>query len=261
MNLSSVNDNQKSDQVYLVTNPSATTTVQPVQFYRTSVAKPNLFYLQAASSTPIVSSAHHHSVSSSSSSTTKFGNNRVRYIRTTTNLSTSSTVVPPTDARVSSQSRQTLSYKAIKPKSSSSFRTVPRSVDIDHTIGNKKDKIGTTLVATTTRTNQFTLNSNTNSDPNTTNTTYAISSTVSQTSDATNVSTADQLTYRYRTILGNLLQLKNGLIRRTITEAIQQKLRNQTSEDLLNVIFKSFELILRSVKIEEIYLNVNRFEI
>lgn len=67
----------------------------------------------------------------------------------------------------------------------------------------------------------------------------------------------DPIKNRYRTILENLLQLKNNFIRRTITQAIQQKLANQSNEDLLNVIFKSFELTLLSVNIEQIYLNVS----
>lgn len=64
------------------------------------------------------------------------------------------------------------------------------------------------------------------------------------------------LSFRYRTILENLLQLKNNFVRKTITQAIQQKLCSQTSDDLLNVIFRSFELILVSVNLEQVCLNV-----
>lgn len=73
------------------------------------------------------------------------------------------------------------------------------------------------------------------------------------------VAKLDPVKFRYRTILENLLQLKNNFIRRTITQAIQQKLANQSNEDLLNVIFKSFELTLLSVNVDQIYLNVSTF--
>lgn len=76
---------------------------------------------------------------------------------------------------------------------------------------------------------------------------------------ATNVAKLDPVKCRYRTILENLLQLKNNFVRRTITQAIQQKLCKQSNEDLLNVIFKSFELTLLSVNVEQIYLNVSHF--
>lgn len=96
-----------------------------------------------------------------------------------------------------------------------------------------------------------------------------------------NVVKVDPVKNRYRTILENLLQLKvltiicsfsemhvsilsffvfvfqNNFIKRTITQAIQQKLCNQSNEDLLNVIFKSFELTLLSVNVEQISLNVS----
>lgn len=71
-----------------------------------------------------------------------------------------------------------------------------------------------------------------------------------------NVTKVDPIKFRYRTILENLLQLKNSFIRSTITKAIQQKLCKQSNEDLLNVIFKSFELTLLSVNVEQIQLNV-----
>lgn len=51
--------------------------------------------------------------------------------------------------------------------------------------------------------------------------------------------------------------LQNNFVKRTITQAIQQKLCNQSNEDLLNVIFKSFELTLLSVNVEQISLNVS----
>lgn len=83
------------------------------------------------------------------------------------------------------------------------------------------------------------------------------STTVNHRSTPTNASKLDPVKYRYRTILENLLQLKNNFVRRTITQAIKQKLCNQSNEDLLNVIFKSFELTLLSVNVEQIYLNVS----
>lgn len=88
--------------------------------------------------------------------------------------------------------------------------------------------------------------------------TSSTSSSHHKTVAALNVAKLDPVKVRYRTILENLLQLKNNFIRRTITQAIQQKLANQSNEDLLNVIFKSFELTLLSVNIEQIYLNVSR---
>ncbi|XP_055318970.1 telomere-associated protein RIF1 [Sitodiplosis mosellana] len=85
-------------------------------------------------------------------------------------------------------------------------------------------------------------------------TTASTTSTHNKTA-ALNVAKLDPVKFRYRTILENLLQLKNNFIRRTITQAIQQKLANQSNEDLLNVIFKSFELTLLSVNVDQIYLN------
>lgn len=67
----------------------------------------------------------------------------------------------------------------------------------------------------------------------------------------------DGLAYRYRTILEDLLCLRNSFVRKTITHAIRQKLYFQTSGELLDVIFKSFEIILESVKIDQLPLNVS----
>lgn len=93
------------------------------------------------------------------------------------------------------------------------------------------------------------------SSSSSTNATASITSSIHN--KTTDVDKLDPVKLRYRTILENLLQLKNNFIRRTITQAIQQKLANQSNEDLLNVIFKSFELTLLSVNVEQIYLNVS----
>lgn len=62
---------------------------------------------------------------------------------------------------------------------------------------------------------------------------------------------------RYRNILENLLQLKNPFVQRTVTLAVQQKICNQTSDDLLNVIFKTLELILTSIDVKQTLVNVS----
>lgn len=62
---------------------------------------------------------------------------------------------------------------------------------------------------------------------------------------------------RYRNILENLLQLKNPFVQRTVTLAVQQKICNQTSDDLLNVIFKTLELILSSIDVKQTLVNVS----
>lgn len=73
------------------------------------------------------------------------------------------------------------------------------------------------------------------------------------------ISSASQsipLETRYRNILENLLQLKNPFVQRTVTLAVQQKICNQTSDDLLNVIFKTIELILTSIDVKQTLVNV-----
>lgn len=74
------------------------------------------------------------------------------------------------------------------------------------------------------------------------------------------ISSASQsipLETRYRNILENLLQLKNPFVQRTVTLAVQQKICNQTSDDLLNVIFKTLELILTSIDVKQTLVNVS----
>lgn len=74
------------------------------------------------------------------------------------------------------------------------------------------------------------------------------------------ISSASQsipLETRYRNILENLLQLKIPFVQRTVTLAVQQKICNQTSDDLLNVIFKTLELILTSIDVKQTLVNVS----
>lgn len=63
--------------------------------------------------------------------------------------------------------------------------------------------------------------------------------------------------YRYHTIIKDLLRLRNNFVRKTIAHAIQQKRYYRSSRELLDVLFKSFGIILESVKIDQLPLNVS----
>lgn len=254
MNLSSVNDSQKSDKVYLIANQSARS-VQPVhQLYRTSAApSSSIYYLQTTTTTQ-----PHHTLSPAQQivvqpppppplTQSKVGNNKVCYFRAPSTSSTSLVPTPFSSAGTRIvNNRQPLPYTAVKPNSATLFGQKPVAIDRNN------HKIVTTLVSTHTRPNPITTKPTTTVIVPST----SASSSAAAAAAAAVAETNDPLINRYRTILENLLQLKNGLVQRTITEAIKSR-GYQTREDLLNVIFKSFELILHSVKVEEIYLNVN----
>lgn len=63
-------------------------------------------------------------------------------------------------------------------------------------------------------------------------------------------------TKRYRKILEDLLRLKNIFVRKTVSRSIKQRRYYRHSIELLDVIFESFGVILRSVKLDHLPSNV-----
>lgn len=64
-------------------------------------------------------------------------------------------------------------------------------------------------------------------------------------------------TKRYRKILEDLLRLKNIFVRKTVSRSIKQRHYYRHSIELLDVIFESFGVILRSVKLDHLPSNVS----
>lgn len=82
---------------------------------------------------------------------------------------------------------------------------------------------------------------------------------VEKNKENTNQSDPTDLCDKYRSILQNLLKLKNDLVTKSISQAIQSTitdLKTASSEDWLRVIFKTVGLILDTVNIKQIHLNV-----
>lgn len=83
----------------------------------------------------------------------------------------------------------------------------------------------------------------------------SISSIIGHLDESTTIIEANY--YRYHTIIKDLLRLRNNFVRKTIAHAIRQKRYYRSSRELLDVIFKSFGIILESVKIDQLPLNVS----
>lgn len=97
---------------------------------------------------------------------------------------------------------------------------------------------------------------------------YASSSSsiasVSASSPTTLVSTSttSKVANRYQAILENLLQLRDDVVTESIRTAIKlivKHRRNSDSTDWLRVIFKSLEILLNKINVQNISLNVNLF--
>ncbi|XP_031630686.1 telomere-associated protein RIF1 [Contarinia nasturtii] len=235
MSLPSIPKEKTSNKVSLVTRPSVTL-VQPVSVIGSSVPKTKLIYVQSIQTIPPSTKAEHVSITTKVN-TPKSSSQPVTIApkKPISRPTTNQLIAVPSTSSASNRLQTFLQFKASKVTSA-----VP-STQKSSTI------VGQTVI-------------NSRLQPNDKHTISKIGPIQENTSSIVNnkslhLSKIDPVKLRYRTILENLLQLKNSFIRRTITQAIQQKLANQSNEDLLNVIFKSFELTLLSVNIEQIYLN------
>lgn len=74
--------------------------------------------------------------------------------------------------------------------------------------------------------------------------------------------TTAKVANRYQAILENLLQLRDDVVTESIRTAIKlivKHRRNSDSTDWLRVIFKSLEILLSKINVQNISLNVNLF--
>lgn len=218
MSHSSADLNKTTDQINLVPQ-SSVRILRPVQVTGSSATKSTVIYVKSTvpSTTPSIQSPVLQQIA-----------------KLPKNLIIKSTNPHQLTSTIQSQSGSTYVYRTT-PKIASTIRQ-----KISHT---RSDTIQSAYPKLPTLENQ------------TNNIVTLVSTQTRPTIDRLDAS--NQLKTRYRNILENLLQLKNNFVQRTVTQAVQQKICNQTSDDLLNVIFKTFELILLSVDIEQISVNVS----
>lgn len=245
MSLPSVVKGKTSNKVSLVSKPNVTL-VQPVQVIGSSASQPTFIYVQSIQPTS----------SQQAYITTKV--NKPKILSQPVTIATSKpNTRPPAIPSTSTDANRVHTFQLKSQNIVPVINThkpiiVGQTVVTPHIPSNEKQ--ATVKITKISRPSPFHLSTNKFDR-------LTISTTSNSKTSAPNVTKLDPVKYRYRTILENLLQLKNNFVRRTITQAIQQKLCNQSNEDLLNVIFKSFELTLLSVNVEQIYLNVSHFRI
>lgn len=260
MSLPSVAKDKTSNKISLVTRPSVTL-VQPAQVIGTSASQsqPTLIYVQSLQP----------STQSQQQQSTFIGTDRAQkpksFSQPSISIISSKTIRPPNINKI--VSLPSTSTTSNRPQSQTSI-TVPNRVQTIHFkshVTSAPSIQKPTIVSQTVNVPRPTALNDKSSFTKITKFKHIQSvptNTPAQTKSSVaivgpNAAKVDPVKYRYRTILENLLQLKNNFVRRTITQAIQQKLCNQSNEDLLNVIFKSFELTLLSVNVEQIHLNVS----
>lgn len=254
MSLPSVAKEKTSNKVSLVTRPSVTL-VQPVQVIGSSASQPRLIYVQSIP----------QQNSQPAFITTKV--NKPQTFNKSATITTSKSIQKTAINKIvaipsSSTSKQVQTFQLKVPKVVPIAK--PKPVIISHTklttripLNDKQTIAKITKIGTPTPLPKLSVTTPIKQIKDNVILDQISSSILNSKTAPTNVSKPDPVKYRYRTILENLLQLKNNFVRRTITQAIREKLCNQSNEDLLNVIFKSFELTLHSVNVEQIYLNVS----
>lgn len=246
MSLPSIAKEKTSNKVSLVTRPSVTL-VQPVPVIGSSVPKPKLIYVQS------IQSHHPSSANTVPPSITTKVNTLKSSLSQPVPIAPKKPIprpiinqviaVPSTSSSSQNRLQTFLQFKASKVTSTAANTPKVTSIGAKTVVNSRLQSNDKQTISSIAQTKSVPENATTSIANNDKASLY--------------LSKIDPVKVRYRTILENLLQLKNNFVRRTITQAIQQKLANQSNEDLLNVIFKSFELTLLSVNIEQISLNVS----
>lgn len=266
MSLPSFTKDKTSNKVSLVTRPSVTV-VQPVQLVGSS-KQPTLIYVQSikppAPPTTITTSTHKPK-SSSQPVPISIGKTIIKNKAFVSNKPIASAktsfrpnvqkLIPIPSTSSNSNQLHAFQVRASNPVLTSNSQKQQTFVTTTTTAAGSR-----TVLDDKTLYTKITKVTVPNSDITSAIATIPKSTTVTsnhKSGTVLNVTENDPIKFRYQTILEDLLKLKNNFIRRTITQAIKQKLCNQSTEDLLNVIFKSFELTLLSVNVEQIQLNVS----